>query len=597
MAKQGDYNIGEIYQGGYDSFKPNYGDLFTGYHVPASSIGAPTKPDTANQIAEVNKLISQGMVPIEFSALSPEVFDTIPKQHFEEVRRMAKLTDTKISVHAPLIEPSGIGKEGWTEQSRAYAEQQLKDVVERSYELDHRGNMPIVIHSAGIPGTEWEIGPDGKKKIQKLMVINQETGQPAPLKEEIKYYPGKEKIEEEKWSPERQLENLNATEWDNAIDQILFQKERADEILQQNAPRIAHLQKAFQKGDITPETLSQYPEHMQAYNHVQNAEAYLQDVQTHLNALFSKAYKYGTDNQQKQLSGLNEAFRKQREEGPGGITSHSNAMQTLMLGLKNPKLAPQTYVKIEDFALKESSKTFGNVAFESFKKLGNDSPIISIENLYPGFAFSTGEEMNNLILASKKQFVENAMNSTSKGGLGMSRSSAEKQADRKIGLTFDVGHLNIHKKHGFKEEDLMKEFKEMSKHTTHVHLTDNFGHYDSHLPLGMGNVPIGKYMEILEKQGYKGRKIVEAGGWAQHFGVPSHAMTLEAMGSPVYQEGPGPYWNQSIGLQQGYSSGYGEMLPGIHYETLGAGFSQLPLEHGGQRGGEQGSRMSGRPME
>ena len=58
-----------------------------------------------------------------------------------------------------------------------------------------------------------------------------------------------------------------------------------------------------------------------------------------------------------------------------------------------------------------------------------------------------------------------------------------------------------------------------------------------------------------------------------------------------------PYWNQSQGFEQGYYGGQGPTLPQINYDTFGGGFSQLPTELGGQRGGGQGGRMSGRPME
>jgi hypothetical protein len=60
-----------------------------------------------------------------------------------------------------------------------------------------------------------------------------------------------------------------------------------------------------------------------------------------------------------------------------------------------------------------------------------------------------------------------------------------------------------------------------------------------------------------------------------------------------------PYWNQAAGLQEGYFSGYGQMLPEGHYKTWGSGFSMasLPMELGGQMPGAGGSRMSGRPME
>jgi len=164
-------------------------------------------------------------------------------------------------------------------------------------------------------------------------------------------------------------------------------------------------------------------------------------------------------------------------------------------------------------------------------------------------------------------------------------------------MTLDVGHLNIAKKKGFKDKDLLKEVEEISKYVKHVHLTDNFGYADSHLPPGMGNVPFKDILEELDKKGFKGRKIVEAGGFAQQFGQSPYPISLEAMGSPIYSEGVAPYWNQALGFQQGYSSGHGMIFPQINYETFGAGFSQLPLDLGGQRQGAQGSRMSGQPME
>ena len=147
--------------------------------------------------------------------------------------------------------------------------------------------------------------------------------------------------------------------------------------------------------------------------------------------------------------------------------------------------------------------------------------------------------------------------------------------------------MNIHRKHGFSEEDLKKEFEAMSKHIKHVHLTDNFGSYDSHLPPGMGNVPFKQYFEELKKKGYTGETIVEAGGFAKSFERSPYPITLEAFGASPFYGGTGSY-----------SSGYGEMLPGIHYETFGAGFSNLPSELGGVRGGgREGSRMGGRGME
>jgi hypothetical protein len=116
--------------------------------------------------------------------------------------------------------------------------------------------------------------------------------------------------------------------------------------------------------------------------------------------------------------------------------------------------------------------------------------------------------------------------------------------------------------------------------------------------MGMGNVPMKEIMEKLGQNGFEAKKVIEASSWWQHFQTAPVKETMEGLGSPMYSSGPGPYWNQSLGFQQGYLSGYGMMLPPNNYQTFGAGFSQLPGELGGEitRGGNAG-RFSQRGME
>ncbi len=619
--ERGDYSIRNFYQGGTSSFSPSYGDVFIGYHVAAGQVGANTKPDTANQIQQVNQLLNQGIVPVEVTVLPQEAFDQVPKQHFKEIGRKAKLAGAKVSLHAPIVEPSGIGEQGWSESNRQLAERQLQDDIARAMDMDDKGGMPVTIHSAGIPGSEYQKTKEGKK-LQKLIVINQETGKMAPLEEEKKFYPDRkelkpditqqqieqvrkgEKPEETLYTqtplkqgrtlnPMQELKNLNATEWDNNLSQIIYYKEGADRILNENALQIAHLQKDREAGRLDWEDLT--PEQNQAMGHIENAKTYLENSRQYLSGLFHKAYKFGSEDDKELLTKASEEFTKDLQDNKS-VQGQSQAIQRLIMNLK--RVEPQLYVPIENFALEKSSETFANVAFKAFEKYKGKAPTISIENLYPGMAFSMKKEgekglpgMKELILETKKKFVDKAMEK------GHSRSAAEEQADKMIGMTLDVGHLNIAKKHGFEDKDLRKEVEEIAKYVKHVHLTDNFGYGDSHLPPGMGNVPFKEILEELEKQGVTDvNKIVEAGGFVQHFGQSPYPVSLQGLGSPVYPSG-NLYWNQISGLQQGYFSGYGQMLPAGNYETFGSGFSQLPAELGGQRGGGQGSRMGGAPME
>src|SRR3989344_2088516 len=119
-----------FYPGTPYSLDPGYGEMFTGYRIPASEIGAPTSIQTANQIQEVSNLLNQGIKVIELQPLNAEVFDQIPKQHFKEINRLQKLAGAETSIHCPVLEPSGIGKEGWSETDRESAERQLKMVMD-----------------------------------------------------------------------------------------------------------------------------------------------------------------------------------------------------------------------------------------------------------------------------------------------------------------------------------------------------------------------------------------------------------------------------------------------------------------------------------
>jgi len=592
--KSGGYKISDIYQGGYSSFSPSYGELFTGYHAATSDIGAPTKPDSANVIQQVTSLLNQGIKPIEVGVLSPETFDQIPKQHFKEINRMAKLTGAKMSLHAPIVEPSGFTQDGWSEINKQIAERQLTDAISKAVDMDKTGKMPVTIHSSGIPGTEYKMTGEGKK-ISKMIIVNQESGKMAPVEEEIKYIPGMigEDLEKGKVKdPKALLNEINATEWDNSLNNILFFKENADKIIKENEFQIRPLQTYLselhkQGKKFNPELLE--PTQRQAYFQVINAYHYLENAQQHLASMFNKAYKYCESQEEKQeLIKASETFKKNLPQGfdPAKV---SDALQRLLGSLES--VHPALYKPVEEFALKHSAETLGNVAFNTYSKFKENSPVISIENLYPGMAFSMGDEMKSLIEESRKQFVKKAVEN------GISESSAKAKAEKLIGMTLDVGHINLAKKQGFKDKDILKEVDEIKKYVKHVHLTDNFGYSDSHLPPGMGNVPFKEILEKLEKEGFEGRKIVEAGGFVQHFGASPYPYSLEAMGSPIYAMQMAPYWNQAIGAQQGYFSGYGMMLPQTNYETFGAGFSQLPSELGGQRMSAGGSRMSGTPME
>ena len=602
--KTGDYKISDIYQGGYSSLDPSNN------YIAAGALGMTTDPRTANILQEVSTKLSSGVKQIEISAVSPEIFDAMPKQHLKEVNRLSKLTGIDVSLHAPVIDVSGIDpRSGFSESERELSEKKVTEALLRSKELNPDGSIPVTFHSAeGIPGSQF-LPPSQRKEegeYKKLIVVNKDSGKMAPLEPETRYYPEKEKLEPEHLTPEQRREILNETEWDNSLSQVFFNQERAQEILGKNQVQIQHILEELNKmqkaeGGIDPGVFS--PKQIQAYNNLLATENYLQDVHQQANILFSKAYEFGNEHQREILKTYSEQFRKDIEKSPHDPFVQARAMQGLINNMKSRQVTPEMWVPVEEFAVEKSSKTFGNAAFNAYKKFKDKAPTLVIENPPVGSALSTGEDIKKIVEESREKFIERAMNPDDRKlpkdqrGLGMSESQARKEAEKIIGATWDVGHINMLRKYGYSEEEIVKETEKIAPYLKHVHLSDNFGFEHTELPMGMGNVPLKKMMEKLGKKGVEAKKVIEAAHWWQHFKAPPFQEVLEAVGSPVYSMKMAPFWYQAAGLQEGYFSGYGQMLPQINYETFGAGFSQLPQELGGQMPGAKGSRMSGRPME
>ena len=579
-----------FYPGTYSSLDPESGELFTGYRIPASEIGAPTSIQTANQIQEVANLLNQGGKTIELQPISEGVFDQIPKQHFKEINRLLKLTGAETTVHAPMIDPAGFSREGWSEENREEAERQLRSVIERSHELNSKGNIPVTIHASGIPGTEYGPGKDGKPEIQRMVVINQESKQLTGIGREARVYPedvvGKkpEEVVPELRKPEEELELINKGEWDKELRQVYFYKERGDETLGKYYGLVKHIWNDFARGKIDIKDLP--PIQQEAISRVMGSYEYIRSSLMNVNSLFDRAYKYGSPEEKKFLSEAAEKYTKKIHTGDLAI--QSQAIGDMLFKMQNVK--PNVYVPIEEFAKEKAASTLGKVAFDAYDKFKETAPIVSIENLYPGMAFSRSEDLKDMVEAARKKFVEEAMKK------GINESSAKETAKKQIGVTWDVGHLNMLRKAGFSEEEIIKESEKIAPLVKHAHITDNFGFSDSHLPPGMGNVPIKEILEKLEKAGFSGKKIMEAGGFVQHFKVPPTKYILEAFGSPVYSVPQAPYWNQiRTGIGE-YTSGPFAVMPEQHFSIYGGGFLSLPIELGGQIPGKQ-SRMSGTPME
>lgn len=627
-----DYTISEIYPGGYSSLNPSRDSYIT-----AGSLSTTTDPRNANFLKEVSDKLSMGVKNIEITAVTPQVFDSVPKQQLKEINRLAKLTGIDISLHGPVIDVAGMNQQGYSEVERESAERKVTETLLRAKELSPDKNLPVVFHTAeGIPSSQF-LPPGEREKAgtdyKRLIVVNRETGRMAPLEAERKFYPGKtqgykpgvrqmlsskqltqqeiakqpEKYlqeislkEGEYLTPEDRIGVLNNSEWDNSLNQVFFNQERVQEILGKNQIQIAHLLGSIndmKKEGIGDEAIMGTLNDGQraAYSNFVAAKNYLQDINQQANGLFSKAYEFGNDTQRRQLQKLSDSFEEMVKKNGEDPFSQAEAMKFLINELKSSVFTPKMYVPVEEFAAEKTSQTFGNSAFKAYqeyKKEGRKAPVIVIENPPAGFGLSTGKDVANVVIKSREQFVKNAVEN------GMSEKRAKKEAEKHIGATWDVGHINMLRGKGYTEEDIIKETEYVAPYVKHVHLSDNFGFEHTELPMGMGNTPLKKIMEKLGEKGYEAKKVIEAGNWWQHFRTPPLQETLEGIGSPVYSMKMSPSWDQAPQLYEGYFSGYGQMLPQGNYNMWGSGFSMasLPMELGGQMPGGGGGRMSGRPM-
>ena len=598
----GGYEIKNLYQGGYSTFSSKYDTPLSNYKTKSGDFGMTTDPRSANVLQDVSTKLNMGVKQIEITAVNPALFDAIPEQQLTEINRLSKLTGINVSIHGPVMDSAGINQQGFSELNRENSERRIAQVLQRSTQLNPKGNVPVVFHSSeGIMGSEWKtLGSKDKPREAKMIIaIDRETGQMTPLREEKKFYPDLKKggVKEELYSPEVNLEIVNKTKWDDKIDQLFFNQERADEILQKNQMQIAQVldyieQKNKDGVKLTYDRLT--PAQQQAYSSYNTARTYLDDVNRTARGVFSKAYEFGEKEQQAKLKVIADEYKKELDVSPGNPIQESKAMHNLLSNLKTEEVTPTTYVPVEQFATEQSAKTFGNAALSVYKNIKDKSkaPILLIENPPAGMGLSTGEDLKNLVVASRKQFVEKAV----KEGV-LSESAAKKEAEKLIGETGDVGHINMLRKEGFDSKDIIKETEKIAPFVKHVHLSDNFGFEHTELPMGMGNVPMKEIMDKLGQNGFDAKKIVEAASWWEHFKSPPMRETLEAFGSPIYSMKMGSSWNKGLGFYQDYYPESGATLPAVNYETFGSNFSKLPMELGGQRQGAEGNRMSGRGME
>jgi len=622
------YTTESLYAGAESSLNPTYYSAPISYNPSVGELSMPLDPRTANQLGILNNsTLNTGVKSVEIQGLQGETWESVPEQHLDEIKRSLKLAGANASLHGPLVEASGIGERGWTEENRVGAEKQLQSAVLRSHKLDPDGNVSVTVHTTHqLPELTPHIKEEGEKIEQGLWVVNEETGQFDMIRPEKRYFEEGEEFtgEEIKFKAEKELARRNREMWTENLSQINRFAEYGEDVLERTkhqimsaggrietkeqeqerkkqAEAVIEDVKKGMAGKLDLEKLKErgedYKEFVETTERgLTHGQIYLKDAYRSMKMLFDRTYKNASDKDKAKLKKFAEEITPQIKIGietdPAQLEKLRGIVDRGLRVLNDMKQTPEMWKKMDKFVIDKSAETFANVAESAYDKFGKTAPIINIENPPAGSGLSTGEDLKRMVEASREQLAENLHKNK-----GLSKSQAKDVASKMIGATWDVGHINMLRKKGYTEKDIIEQTKIVAPFVKHVHLSDNFGMDHTELPMGMGNVPLKGMMDELKKKGFKGQKVVEAGNWWQHFaehgGGNPFKQSIELVDSPIYAMKEGPGWADATRYGT-YYMGHGPVNPSVHHNLYGAGFQNLPVELGGEIPGDRG-RFAGTP--
>ncbi len=641
------------------NFKKDYLSNLDSTYIPHQYISASTSVQTANQISEATRLLNAGIRGVDISVIDPNKLEMIPKEHFKEISRLTKLSGANPTMHAPIVDLAGFSQQGWSEEARKDVEKQAGFFIDRAHDLNEEGNTPINFHfSTVMPGEEWKklskdeyekLNGEERKQLEEskalkaivpgkeyeflesMGVVERETGKITQLKTETKEHPGGIQV----WTPERRLRSMNHTQWDE--DKLkVFDDQRKKVEIQDRIARIEHEITPFidaHKKGILKENEINYLSKINKER--ERMIAHIDELDTHIESNLSEIYnklKYIPEEYKKimdinkikdeiqedykskenmikpireKINGFEKKMIQNKLLDENEIEKYNElkneiriltAEQTRDLQLKlNQIPAPEIWTSSNKIAVEKTAETISNAAFESYKKYGEHSPMITYENYQPGLVLGRPEEMKKTIEETRKRFAEKLIKEKN-----IDEDKAKLIAEKLIAVTWDVGHANFLRRHGYSEEDVKKLTKELAPYIKQVHIGDNFGFSDAHLPPGMGNSPIKEQMEIIRKKMKErgidfdpGGVIVEAGAYVGEFKENPHLYSLEYFNTPLYSYYMFP-WKQIWESEGRYFVGHGAYFPEQHVNLYGSGFSGLPAELGGQTSNDR-SRFAGTP--
>ena len=640
----------------YGSMDPQYSQAMSNAVFKNYYFGAPTDTTKALQIPSITKLATSGIMNAEIGVIDPSHWEAMPKAQFETIRQMAKLQmgeHAKLNVHAPISpDPTGFREQKYSKENREYAVNFFKDIIDKAAIMQIDNNVPVGvnIHASGhdAPPAQFYKWDEKENKLveQEKYVIDPDSGQVTVAKAETVYYPTGPQV----YTTDRRLGVVNHSQWLNKVQETsamqaelmksddrlkaaLWHDPLAQKIIQQQPEekREALLMAIAETVKASEEERDKFSPQVQDWaNHIGAVRTSFDSMITNTfdHAIkVLKAYVETTDEtnekekelykkykeQYDKFKNLYEHYEKQiaeaekKHDGRAYMEAQKEAHDNAWRLIQHEETP--FFIPVEKWSELQAAQSFSEAAMYSYGKYdakGKKGPNILVENPMPWLAMGRGEDLARGIKKSREMFAEKLMKEHK-----LSKEKADAIAEEKIGATWDIAHSNILRRFGIPptgttqeawEKHFKKETGEIKKDIKHIHLSDNFGFSDMHMAPGMGNVPIKEFMKEMADEGRlkEVTTILESAGVAVHLGIPpSHPEAMRYFGMPLYGWQTDPNWGEAgknyFFGSGGVASGYGKILPDIHYTEYGSGFSQLPTALGGVRESERG-KFAGTPM-
>ena len=478
----------------------------------------------------------------------------------DELIRLAKLNRINLSLHAPHYCTAGGQGNKISETARIKAVQENKQVLNFADQIGtsmKQKHVPIVMHSVNqIPGNPMP------KEI--MYVANRENGNIMPIEKEQVAYPA---------------EYFNKYGLQKGVDYVETGRKGVYDLYPEGKLKIINQEQL--------QNLKHEEAHTSHYRKIHENELIRAGIRlVDLESNPEKVRKEQLNKGRKELLDVIDTYQVYKDLENKTKHQIQHLRNKYQRGNKLEILTPT-----DKMAKEYSKKSFVELGMDAYNK--PSKPMIVIEQFSPEHALGDPKQTAELVRDVRTELANQLVRQK-----GLSRTKAKKEAENLIGMNLDLGHANLWKRYGKTDKDILKDIDEVYPLLKYVHITDNFGDYDAHLPAGWGTAPINQAMKKLKDKGWKGRPMLETFG-APQYGGGSFGVTqsLYGMGSPLVSGGAN--WEMAEGtyFEAGYAFTTGPILPDVHFQTYGAGFSGLPYATGGQiGGGKPGEKFSGAPM-